>query len=486
MPDDFRYDLNNNNETPNANNSQMNFPMNSYAFNNKQDESFENFNQNGAPMRYSDTQPYTPPPQSFGGNYVPPGNANAYLQGKKKKNSGLKAALWCVCAGIGVVAAALVFFLVQSLTDSDSLEIQESHSRNAPYNRNSEVSYGEDVLLPDAPDVSADENGPQISTQNLNQSSSNENAANKAFKKASPSVVCISSYQSGSDYIITANGEGSGIIITEDGYIATNSHVVNDSNTTGVMITLNNGQQYLGSIIGIDKKTDLAVIKIDADGLTPADIANSDEIAVGDEAYAIGSPGGSSFSNTLTTGTVSAMNRVLSSNGYVKYIQTDAAINPGNSGGALINKDGYVIGMNTSKLVATDYEGMGFAIPSNTLVEIVNKLIKYGYVNDRGTLGIEGSTATLYSSKLNNIPQGMIISKIHSDSPLANTEVMANDIITAIDGKKVKSINEFIDMLKEYKPGDTVTLTIFRSSNSSGKKATTFDVDVILKEDKGN
>jgi serine protease Do len=282
---------------------------------------------------------------------------------------------------------------------------------------------------------------------------------------------------------VNHSGEGSGIIISDDGYIATNSHVVNDNTGTGVVITLSGGEQYLGTIIGIDKKTDIAVIKISAENLSSADFANSDTLFVGQDVYAIGNPGGSAFSNSLTKGTVSAVNRILSTNGYVKYIQTDAAINPGNSGGALVNDAGQVIGMNTSKLVATDYEGMGFSIPSNKVVEIVNKLIKYGYVNDRGTLGIEGTTCNLYQSRKNNVPQGMVITKINSYSPLSNTQAKEKDIITEVNGVTVKSSYEFIDQLSKYKPGDKVTLKLFRAAATMADISYSFEVQVELIDD---
>lgn len=461
------------------------------------------------PMRYDDDYHAPQPPQprqnnqsNYGRNKVYRRDLDGYDKrngyydsrfdsymppSKPPKNKGFKTLMWCVCAVLGIIGAAVIMFAIDS-GGSRRIWLDESSDTsgyNAP-RRNSGSDYVTESSIADAPDVSADENGPQISTQEAKSSGEvSTNQVNKAYEKASKSVVCITSYEAGSDYTITESGEGSGIIITSDGYVATNSHVVNDSKTTGVMVTLSDGKQYLGTIIGIDKKTDLAVIKINASDLTAAEFANSDDLFVGDSAYAIGNPGGSAYANSLTVGTVSAVNRVLSTNGYVRYIQTDAAINPGNSGGALINSDGFVIGMNTAKLVATDYEGMGFAIPSNTLVEIVNKIIKYGYVNDRGTIGIEGSTSTLYNSKMNNTPQGMIISKINSDSPLNTTQAKAGDIVTALNGQEIKSVMEFIDALKEYHPGDKVTLTLFRASNGSQATSTTFDVEVVLKADTG-
>lgn len=431
-----------------------NFNLNNQNYN-------QNYNQNNFSYQYQ-------PNMNNGGK--PP-----------KKHNGMKVALWCVSSVLLVVIVALVIFIINPDKNNNSL-IDD----NIPKNSGAESSYGTASSLPEAPDVSADENGPQISTEQTSYAeTSSALTVNNAYKKASPSVVCITSYEAGTDYTLTESGEGSGIIISSDGYIATNSHVVDDSKDTGVMVTLSTGEQYLGTIIGIDTKTDLAVLKINAENLTEAAFADSDNLVVGQEAYAIGNPGGAAFSNSLTKGAVSALNRVLSSNRYVKYIQTDAAINPGNSGGALINEHGQVIGMNTAKLVGTDYEGMGFAIPSNTVADIVNKLIKYGYVNDRGTLGIEGTTCTLYASKINNIPQGMIITKINRNSSLYGTIAKEKDIITAINGKTIKDATEFVDEMKQYKPGDKVTLTLFRSSENTSGQPYSYNVDAVLLEDRG-
>ena len=392
----------------------------------------------------------------------------------EKKDSSIKAMQWCMAVFMLILSASAVFFGING-TEGILLVFENSHS--VPSNRYLESSYATNTDISDAPDVSADINGPQISvTENK---SSERNSANHAYTTASPSIVNITSYEAGTDYALTKSGDGSGIIITSDGYIATNSHVVDNSTKTGTMITLFDGSQYLGTVIGIDKKTDLAVVKIDAINLTAAQFANSSDIYVGQDAFAIGSPGGAKFSHSLTKGTVSALNRVVSG-GYVRYIQTDAAINPGNSGGALINSDGQVIGMNTLKFVDTDYEGMGFAIPSNQVIEIINELIKYGSIKSRGTLGIEGKNCTLYESKIKNIPQGVIITGMDSDSALYTTPAKTNDIITAVNGVVVKDFTELVDELKKFKPGDEVTLTLFRVPEKSSLPPSSFDVTVTL------
>ncbi len=400
----------------------------------------------------------------------------------RKRGRGIKAMLWGLSAFLLVLAVGVIVIGMNNSRRADFSILFDDKSRTVPYNSHAESSYAADLSLPEAPQVSADRNGPQISVTEVSEEEISS-VANRAYRNASPSIVCITSYQAGTDYVLNQSGEGSGIVITADGYIATNSHVVDDSKDTGVMITLSDGTQYLGTVIGVDTKTDLAVVKIDAVDLRAAEFADSSRLYVGQEVYALGNPGGAKFSNSLTKGTVSALNRVVST-GYVKYIQTDAAINPGNSGGALINEEGQVIGMNTIKLVGTDYEGMGFAIPSNQVIAIINKLIKYGYVNDRGTLGIEGTNCTLYQSKANNVPQGVVITKIFYDSPLYS-HVKEQDIITAINGVTIRNFTEFIDELSAFKPEDEVTLTLFRVPESKERRPYSFQVTVKLMEDRG-
>ena len=399
---------------------------------------------------------------------------------KPKRMLLLKSFLW----GLSVVLVSFALFFVYYLISKNSPQSTKQDNEKIPYNR-TDVSYAEDNSLPDAPDVSADPDGPQISSVHED-SDVSTNTVHDAYQKASPSVVCITSYQSGSDYVLDKLGDGSGIILSEDGYITTNSHVVNDSVNTGVMVTVFDGSQYLGTVIGVDKKTDLAVLKIDAHKLTPAVFSDSDQLFVGQEVYAIGNPGGSNFSNSLTKGTVSALDRILSNNGYVRYIQTDAAINPGNSGGPLINEAGMVVGMNTSKIVSTNYEGMGFSIPCNKVAEIVNELIRHGFVSNRATISIEGTTCNLYESKLKNIPQGMVITAISFDSPLAATAAKEKDIITHLNGVRVKSSYEFIDELSKYRPGDVVKIALFRAATDINRSPERFEVEIKLKDDSGS
>ncbi len=306
--------------------------------------------------------------------------------------------------------------------------------------------------------------------------------AKDAFKRVENSVVNVVVYDGEIGNEDLALGSGTGIIISEDGYIVTNSHVLNDSGEYSVEIILSDESSYAAAIVGYDSRTDLAVVKIDADGLKPVEFVNSDQIEVGQDAIAVGNPGGTAYTNSLTKGCVSALNRTVASNRLVSYIQTDAAINPGNSGGPLLNSAGQVMGITTIKISNTDYEGMGFAIPSNTTVEIVNDLIGQGYVSDRVRLGITGTVS--YGDFLSDIPEGIVISEIADDSPLKETDAQVNDIITAIDGQKVGDFSELFSVMANYQPGDEAVISIYRPATSSSTSKS-FDVKITFVADNG-
>ena len=224
-------------------------------------------------------------------------------------------------------------------------------------------------------------------------------------KNVLPSVVGVVQYQKSRPYVAT--GQGSGIILDADGYIVTNAHVVADAD--GVKVVLYNGEEYTAIIVGSDTKSDVAVLKISASNLTPAKLGNSDQLEIGEDVIAIGNPGG--LSNRVSKGIVSGLNRTVETNlgASMECIQTDAAINPGNSGGALVNEYGYVVGINSSKIAATDYEGIGFAIPINDAKPIIEDLKSYGEVQGRVRLGVEVRMIDSVLAKLNNIPTGAMV-----------------------------------------------------------------------------
>ena len=293
------------------------------------------------------------------------------------------------------------------------------------------------------------------------------------------------------------SGEGSGIIMSEKNgktYILTCAHVISEG--TKFTVTLNNKKEYDASMVAYDSQTDIGVLSIDATGLQVAEFANSDNLAVGEQVIAIGCPGGLEFMNSLTSGYISALDRPISSNiGYDnKCIQVDAAINPGNSGGALFNMQGQVIGVNSSKIAATEYEGMGFAVPSDTAIATANSLIKSGYVEGRAKLGITYLPLTKYSNYsailsaleekgYKNAKGTMVINSVDGSSDLASKDVKQYDMIVAINGKTMTSTDVLTSVLADSKPGDTVKLTIARIENNSIKTST---VECKLMESKGD
>ncbi len=294
-------------------------------------------------------------------------------------------------------------------------------------------------------------------------------------------------------------GEGSGIIMGEDSsgkytYIITCAHVISDVKTSGYTMTVTDyeGNNYDGILVGYDSKTDVGVIKIQKTGLTAAKFGDSSLLKKGQTVYAIGNPGGSEFFGSFTKGMVSAIDRPISSeSGYeMKCIQHTTPINSGNSGGALMNEYGQVIGINSSKIVSTGYEGMAFAIPISDAKEIIDDIIANGYVTDRPKLGISYAAATKYQQyamivKLKDLPSGsLVIASISSDSSLANSKAKVGDLIVAVDGQNLDTADVLLDKIENGKVGDTLKLSICRVN--SDYSVDTFTVDATLVEDKGN
>lgn len=278
-------------------------------------------------------------------------------------------------------------------------------------------------------------------------------------------------------------GSGSGVIISADGYIVTNNHVVADADE--LTVTLNDNKEYSACIIGTDKASDLALIKIDGKNLPAITIANSDDIKVGEWVLAVGNP--FNLTNTVTAGIVSAKARSLYQNGVESFIQTDAAINPGNSGGALVNTRGELIGINAMLYSQTgSFSGYGFAIPTSIMNKVVADLKQYGTVQ-RALIGIQGQDVKNYvdakKDKGEDIDlgtmEGIYVAKVTEESAAEEAGMKEGDVITAIDGKPVNKMAELQEVLAKKRPGDKVTVTYLRDK----KKATK---TVTLKNEKGN
>lgn len=281
----------------------------------------------------------------------------------------------------------------------------------------------------------------------------------------------------------TSKATGSGVIISKDGYILTNNHIIDTSSTTtSKYYTVSDANKVLvylyeednpveAKIIGSDSVTDLAILKIDRNDLTPVEIGDSDSVQVGEFAMAIGNP--LDMRNTVTSGIISGVNREIEDDNGTMYtlIQTDAAINAGNSGGALVNAEGKLIGINTLKMSGTGIEGMGFAIPINSTLDISEQLISTGKVK-RPYIGISGTDVSETLSEYYNIPVGVYVRSIQSDGPAKSSDLKPGDVIVKFNGEKIETMSQLNKKKNDCKIGDEVTLTVSRGGEEVDVKVT--------------
>ena len=307
----------------------------------------------------------------------------------------------------------------------------------------------------------------------------------QVYEKVRPSVVGILNYTA--DNPLTASSSGSGIILSGDGYILTNAHVIGGA--ANLVVVLDNNEEYAAALIGSDTSTDLAVIKIDTENLTSAELGDSEQLQVGEKVIAIGNPAGLNLAGSTTEGIVSGLDRTISvtldsgESISMEVIQTDAAINPGNSGGPLINEYGQVIGINSSRLSSSSYDGIGFAIPINDALPVVEDLIRYGYVTGRVKLGITYYPISEVVAAMSGYTPGLLVYSVDTSMDVYAKGIRAGDIITEMDGQPVTSKDDITVVLESKRPGDTIDLTFVRSSPSG---SATYTVTVTLAEDTGN
>ena len=409
--------------------------------------------------------------QPYGNGYQPDPEFSGMPP--KKKNSGMK-----VFVALIAVIVVLSVLLIVAIFRNDN---------------NSKTPLPQ----PDNGIVSDETTTEKLNTDNVDnvQSSTGSNYAGEAAEVAEIAKkynVGILVYQKNSIYT-----EGSGVVIKEDNdgkytYIVTCAHVVNHSNVS-LSVLMEDGTEYPADLVGMDTRTDLAVVRIEASGLDKAEIASSENLIVGQYVYAVGNPGGSEFFGSVTNGIISAIARpVSSSTGYeMECIQHTSAINPGNSGGALVNGEGKLIGINSMKIASTEYEGMGFAVPSDVVVKVFNSIIENGYVAGRAKLGISYATPSNYSQsyamyvQMKGLPSGtIVIAEIGKDSDLVNKDVKVGDMIIAVNGKEMTNPGMLADMIEDMSAGDSLTLTIVRV-NSDNWSQTQQNVQVTLVEDRG-
>jgi serine protease Do len=312
----------------------------------------------------------------------------------------------------------------------------------------------------------------QVTTEAPATSVVNANAAElttpQVIQNVLPSVVGVNVST------MMGEGSGSGIIFSQDGYIVTNQHVIDGA--MSVKVKLSDATEYDATIVGQDARTDLAVIKIDATGLPAATIGDSDQLVQGESILVIGNPLGETLSGSTTQGIISALGREIEIEGKIMhYIQTDAAINPGNSGGALVNQAGQVVGVTSAKISDTSAEGLGFAIPINEAIPVIEDLINNGYVTGRPMIGISGENVSQQVSAIYGLPVGIYVRYVDPQSGAAAGGVQQGDVITALNGKEVQTLAELNNVRDEYKAGETVTLTVWRDGSE-------LQLDVVLSE----
>jgi serine protease Do len=307
-------------------------------------------------------------------------------------------------------------------------------------------------------------------------------SAQTAFNKVSDSTVAVLCYNDKITDIEDACSQGTGTIISSDGYIVTNSHVIGDSKTAyKYQVIDQNNKKYTATVVGYDTRTDIAVIKIEGKNFKSVTFGKSTELSIGEDIITVGNPGGLEFQNSLTKGVVSAKNRSFNDS-TVKYIQIDAAINPGSSGGSLCNLYGQVVGITTAKLNSTLYENMAFVIPSETVKKVADDIITQGYVSDRVRIGLTGIAVNSYTSAYYNLPNGILITEISENGSLAGTKVQPKDVLTKVNGKEVSSFNEVYTILDNYSPKDKVSITLYRPNGSKGE---TYTITITLVADNG-
>lgn len=322
---------------------------------------------------------------------------------------------------------------------------------------------------------------------NINVDETVTSIAEAVAKKCTDSVVGIRTTTSVASFFgqtQNQSGEGSGVVYSEDGYIITNYHVISDAVTSSnskieVFIGNSSSDSYSADVVGYNISCDLAVIKINATGLTPVEFGNSDQLSVGQYVVTIGAPGGLEFMGSVTYGIISGLNRTVSTDSSIKLIQTDAAINPGNSGGALLDCEGKLIGINSSKIVSEEFEGMGFAIPVNTVKEKCDKIISRKG-NGQAYLGV--SISSTYTSEVLSFygyPSGAVVSSVADSSPAANAGIERGDIITEFNGTAITEYTMLNDLLYDCEANQTVSVKIYRNGRY-------YTIDIKLASDTAN
>ncbi len=442
-----------------------------------------NFNENNNNMQNDFQQPGMPEQYQYTGfqngyTYYPENGGNNG-GGKKKKGGAAKKAAMAVgaLALVAVISAGSIFgyklitggSLSDDLVENSSSAIDDTSAVDA-----------------DAPaaNTAEEEERPRREVPSLEQLAALDDAlpVPEIVEKVSPSVVGVTSLLSG------GTSYGTGFVISEDGYIVTNYHVIDGAQKITVAFSVSDDdEEYDAELIGGDEQTDIAVLKIEKDGLTAVEFGKSSDLIVGELAIAIGNPMGSELSGTVTAGIISALNRSLTiEERKMNLIQTDASINNGNSGGPLINSYGQIIGITSAKIASYYADGLGFAIPIDEALPIISDLIEYGYVKGRPVIGISGEDISEIYAQYYDVPQGFYVAKVTEDGPAEKAGVKVGDIVIGIESQLVKSIDEFNEIKAKYKAGDTITISVYRDKEIIDLKVTLAEDTSAIDKDNDN
>ena len=432
----------------------------SYSYSPYSQNNYSNFNQQNRNYSYNGSY-YTGTPDNNNGR-------------NNKKKKGIKTVLSIV----GIILALSIVFGIGAIMGSNSVK-----NEGSPEGVTGDGTIITNEKTPDSSKVTGD----KLSVEEIAE-----------IGRASNVGVLV--YTSGNGFTSqgsqTEAGEGTGIVAqrSKDGkstYVLTCAHVISDKGAS-VKILLEDGTTYDADIVGYDQQTDVGVLKVNTTKLTCATFGDFSKLKVGSSVYAVGNPGGSEFFGSVTNGIVSAISRSINNEiGYtMDCIQHNAAINPGNSGGALLNEYGQVIGINSSKIASTEYEGMSFSVPISTALEVANDLIAKGYVPNRPKLGITYSLASSHNTyamvvQIKGLPAGsLIIRGIATDSDLKNSNIQVGDMITEVNGKKLDTPDVLLDIIDKSKVGGELTLGICRVNTDYSIEE--FEVKAKLIEDKGS
>ena len=408
----------------------------------------------GGVYSYTPTDTYTQSPKS---QYIP-------VEKPKKEKKKYGVAVVIIAAVLAAVSGTFGSIGVMiALKDEDSYSDNNVYQGELP-SISQDDNTSSNISVPDIPDTDSSQNT----------ASALGSAAQTVAAKTAGSVVGIRTTTSVSSFFggsSESKGEGSGVLYTEQGHIITNYHVISDAISSSrskieVFFDNCNTEPYTATVVGYNISTDLAVIKITPNGRKPLELGNSDKLAIGQFAITMGAPGGLEFMGSVTYGIISGLDRVVSSDSTIGLIQTDAAINPGNSGGALLDSEGRLIGINSSKIASVEFEGMGFAIPINTVVEVCNNIIQK---KDSGEAYVGITISEKYTAEVlkdYGYPSGAVVSSVSDGSPAASAGIRRGDIITEFNGVTITDFNVYYQTLAKCKSGQTVEIKIYRGGKN--------------------